>query len=305
MRAVLELIPSVSSIADVQSVGGGCISDARRVSVIDQDGQSRILFVKSNDASFLDNFQCELDGLERLREPEVIGVPQPIAVGVVSDQAYLVTEWIEQTKPSADFFADFGCALADLHRATIGTQIGLDHDNHLGAAPQINSTLINSTLIGSALTSWPEFFAVHRIEYQIRWAADQGLADGQLQRDCQRIAGSMDQILEGRDDATSLLHGDLWSGNYLAGPERRPYIIDPAIYYGCREAEFGMLKLFGSCPDSFYAAYTNRFPLPGGWQRRVGVYVLYHLLNHLNLFGSGYHAQCRQIATEILSEHSS
>ena len=298
MRAVLELVPSVASIHDVQSVGGGYISDARRVSVVDQNGQSRTLFVKLNDACFLDNFQCEWDGLERLGEPGVIAVPRPIAVGAISDQAYLVTEWIEQTEPSGNFFSDFGFALADLHRESIGTRIGLDHDNHLGAAPQINAGFT----INSALSSWPAFFAVHRIEYQIRWAADQGLADGQLQRDCQQICGSIDQILEGRDEATSLLHGDLWSGNYLAGPDRRPYIIDPAIYYGCREAEFGMLRLFGSCPESFYAAYTNRFPLPGGWQRRVGVYVLYHLLNHLNLFGGGYHAQCRQIAAEILSE---
>jgi fructosamine-3-kinase len=268
------------------------------VSVIGQDGQSRTLFVKSNDACFLDNFQCEWEGLTRLGESETIGVPQPIAVGVVSDQAYLVTEWIEQTRQSADFFIDFGRALADLHRATIGTRIGLDRDNHLGAAPQMNTARIDS-----AILSWPEFFALQRIEYQIRWAVDQGLADGQLQRNCQRIADNMDQILDGRDEATSLLHGDLWSGNYLAGPDGQPFIIDPAIYYGCREAEFGMLRLFGSCPDSFYAAYTDRFPLPSGWQRRVGVYVLYHLLNHLNLFGSGYHSQCRQVAAEILASH--
>ncbi len=96
----------------------------------------------------------------------------------------------------------------------------------------------------------------------------------------------------------------LWSGNYLVSdPAARPFIIDPAVYYGCREAEFGMLRLFGSCPDSFYTAYTTSFSLPSGWQRRVNVYVLYHLLNHLNLFGSGYLSQCRQIAAEILSQH--
>jgi fructosamine-3-kinase len=112
----------------------------------------------------------------------------------------------------------------------------------------------------------------------------------------------MDQLLAGRDPQTSLLHGDLWSGNYLCDCEDRPVVIDPAVYYGCREAEFGMLRLFGSCPDDFYESYMETFPLPGGWQHRVSVYVLYHLLNHLNLFGSGYHDQCKRLAAEILRQ---
>jgi len=291
MRAVQNLVRFASKVTDVRSVGGGSISEAYYVSIVDDAGDSRDLFVKSNDASFSDNFQCERDGLVRLSESDTIGVPNPIAVGVVADQAYLITGWIEQSRASNDFFASFGIALADLHQATLGVQIGLDRDNYLGSAKQINSP-------GD---SWSEFFAVHRIEFQLRWAVDQGLADSALQRDCRQIIQSIHQILDGRDDATSLLHGDLWSGNYLCGPGGRPFIIDPAIYYGCREAEFGMLKLFGACPQTFYDSYNERFPLPEGWQRRTGVYVLYHLLNHLNLFGGGYLGQCRSIAAEILS----
>ncbi len=291
-RPLRKLVPTISSITDIQSVGGGCISDAQHVTVRDETIGVRDLFVKSNHASFLDNFECEWDGLVRLNDPGVIGVPDPIAVGVVDGRSYLVTSWIDQHRADKDFFAKFGAALADLHRATLGTQIGLDHDNYLGSAQQINSTQ----------PSWVEFFSINRLEFQLRWAVDQGLAAGSLQRDCGQIIQTMDQILAGRDDATSLLHGDLWSGNYLCGPDSRPVIIDPAVYYGCREAEFGMLKLFGSCPDSFYDAYNDRFSLPSGWQHRVGVYVLYHLLNHLNLFGSGYHSQCCSLATEILSD---
>jgi len=260
--------------------------------MVDVDGTTRSLFVKSNDASFLDNFQCESDGLTRLSEPKIIGVPSPVTVGVVDGRAYLVTNWIDQKRMDDDFFIDFAKSVADLHRATLGNQIGLDRDNFLGAAPQINSP--HST--------WHEFFAVNRIEFQLRWAVDQGLADRAFSQDCQRIIHSMDQILDGGEGATSLLHGDLWSGNYLCDSDGWPVVIDPAIYHGCREAEFGMLRLFGACPDSFYDAYNDRFPLPSGWQRRADVYVLYHLLNHLNLFGSGYHSQCRSLAAQILSK---
>lgn len=292
MRALQELVPFVASVEAVQAVGGGCISDAKCVSIVDDCGNSRTLFVKSNDASFLDNFRCEWDGLVRLGQPNVIGVPMPIAVGIVDEHAYLVTDWIDQRQTGSDFFAQFGKRLADLHRATHGNQIGLDRDNYLGAAKQVNSPT----------KTWCEFVAVNRIEFQLRWAIDHGLADSKLQQDCQRIIRSINKLLEGREESTSLLHGDLWSGNYLCQSDGRPVIIDPAVSYGCREAEFGMLKLFGCCPESFYEAYTGRFPLPSGWQRRVGVYVLYHLLNHLNLFGSGYHSQCRQVAAEILSQ---
>lgn len=260
--------------------------------MVDVDGTARSLFVKSNDASLLDNFQCESDGLTRLSEPKVIGVPVPVAVGVVDREAYLVTNWIDQEPIDNDFFVRLGKSLADLHRVTLGSQIGLNRDNYLGAARQINDPLV----------SWPQFFAVNRIEFQLRWGVDQGLADRSLRRDCQQIIESIDPILDGRDNATSLLHGDLWSGNYLCGPDGRPLVIDPAVFHGCREAEFGMLKLFGSCPKSFYDAYNERFPLPAGWQRRVEVYVLYHLLNHLNLFGRCYLDQCRSLAASILSQ---
>ena len=136
--------------------------------------------------------------------------------------------------------------------------------------------------------------------YQLRWGVDRGGIDGGLRRSLEELIAKLPEILEGRDDETSLLHGDLWSGNYLAAEDGRPVIIDPAIYHGCREAEFGMLRLFGGCPETFYEAYRAAWPLPDGWQRRTNVYVLYHLLNHLNLFGGGYAGSCRETAAEIL-----
>ena len=255
-----------------------------------EDARESHLFVKQNDESFLDNFRCESDGLLQLAATQAIGVPTPVAVGVASGSAWLITEWIEPGTRGRDFFVRFGRDLAALHRSSLGEDIGLAQDNYLGSAPQRNGRC----------DDWVEFVADRRIGEQIRWAQRQGLASSSLRRDCDKIISEMDDLLQGRDPQTSLLHGDLWSGNYLCGADGQPVIIDPAIYRGCREAEFGMLRLFGSCPAGFYDAYEEAFPLPDGCQRRVSVYVLYHLLNHLNLFGSGYLGQSESVAKQIL-----
>lgn len=299
-RALASLVPYVASVGEVTDVGRGCISKAQRVSVCDESDITKTLFVKSNSEAFLSNFQCEWRGIELLSESGMIGVPTPIAVGCAEGRAWLVTQWVQQTPSGTDFFATFGRDLARHHQATLGDRIGLDHDNFLGAAVQVNTPQ----------DSWTEFFAEHRIGYQLRWVQDQNLVDSQLKADCQKIINSMDNLLSGRDSGTSLLHGDLWSGNYLSviddadqkGEQAKTaaVLIDPAVYFGCREAEFGMLQLFGGCSQDFYQAYDAAFPLPGGWQRRVSVYVLYHLLNHLNLFGGGYLSQCQSLASQIL-----
>lgn len=289
-RTLAELVGDVEAVTRVARVDGGCISNAMRVEVVGRDRRPRVLFVKQNDESFAENFECERDGLLRLLKPGVIGVPKPVASGIAHGSAWLVTEWIEQGTRQRDFFARFGRLLAELHRGTAGTEIGLDRDNFLGSARQCNGLH----------KSWADFVAENRIGYQVRWATDQGHADSSLKRDCEQIIDRMDRLLDGRDEATSLLHGDLWSGNYLCDDRGEPVIIDPAVYYGCREAEFGMIRLFGSCPGEFDEAYQDAYPMPDGWQRRVSVYVLYHLLNHLNLFGSGYLSRSQALATEIL-----
>ena len=285
-----ELLPEIEMVIATSPVGGGCISEAMRVVVRNATGDEPTLFVKSNHREMLDNFQCEAAGLRELAAAETVRVPQPIAVGEGGGRALLVTTWIESGRRDAEFFSRFGRQLAALHQATRGTRIGWQRDNYLGTARQPNE----------ARTSWAEFVADQRIGYQLRWAIDQGLADGRLARDGQRIIDRMPELLQGRDEETSLLHGDLWSGNYLCDSSGAVVIVDPAVYYGCREAEFGMLRLFGGCPAEFDQAYQDQWPMPGGWQRRASVYVLYHLLNHLNLFGRGYAGQCRQVAAEIL-----
>ncbi len=293
--AFCQLIDPSIRISEVRSVGGGCISNALKITLASERLGNRRVFAKSNEAGFIENFQSEWDGLNALAAAESIVVPKPIAVGIAAEQAWLITEWME-TRPASDrFFADFGRQLAELHRVTAGNPIGWRSDNFLGSAIQPNT----------ATACWAEFVAENRIGFQLRWAIDQQRVDAKLRRDGEAIVAAMPELLSGRADETSLLHGDLWSGNYLCGATDDhhcgvPVIIDPAVYYGCREAEFGMLKLFGSCPSEFYDAYQSTWPLPDGWQYRINVYVLYHLLNHLNLFGSGYLGQCHRVASEIL-----
>ena len=277
-------------VTDSRGVSGGCISEAREVVATDGDGQSSRWFVKSNEEMFLENFQAEKDGLHRLHQSQAIRVPLPVAVGRVGNRSWMVSEWIGQGHRGRDFFSMFGHALARLHRCTLGNRIGLKRDNFLGATRQSNAPCLD----------WIEFVADRRLGFQIQQAVDRRMADRELIRDCERIVAGLHELLDGRLNQTSLLHGDLWSGNYLCDELGGPVILDPAVYYGCREAEFGMLRLFGSCPPEFYDAYEAAFPFPAGWQRRVNVYVLYHLLNHLNLFGRGYHDQCRTLAAEIL-----
>ncbi|TWT53909.1 Fructosamine kinase [Rubripirellula amarantea] len=277
----------------VVSVGGGCISDAYRVRADDGDW-----FVKSNDVSFEANFQAESEGLRQLaavaERMDGIVVPQPRAVAVVAGASWLVMDWHCRSDQQAESYPAFGRSLARFHRESVGVVIGdamgEGHDNFLGAARQLNAPL----------KDWTEFVAQQRIGFQLRWAVDQGLADRQLVDRCHRVMTEMSSLLSGREQSTSLLHGDLWSGNFFWGESGNTVMIDPAAYRGCREAEFGMLKLFGGCPGEFYEAYDDEFPLADGCWRRVSVYVLYHLLNHLNLFGSGYLDQCRQVAGDIL-----
>lgn len=291
--ALDSLLPQSVDVVDVCAVGGGCISDACCVAIDEQNGDAkseRRLFVKSNVASFLQNFQCEAEGLTQLGNAAAVRVPQAVAVGLAVGKSWLVMDWVDEGPRDESFFSKFGLQLAKLHRETRGEEIGWHCDNYLGSARQLNEPR----------SSWPGFFASQRIDFQLRWAIDQGHSDASLNRDCTQIVRNIDDLLSGREEYTSLLHGDLWSGNYLCDQVGEPVLIDPAVHRGCREAEFGMLNLFGACPDSFYQSYQNAWPMPDGWERRVSVYVLYHLLNHLNLFGGGYLSQCKSVAAEVL-----
>ena len=279
-------------IKEVTSVGGGCISEAYRVQAQHSGDKPREYFVKRNHIRFLKNFECEIAGLSAIEQSDVIRVPKPLAAGVVNEHSWLILQWIHEVPKPSDFFERFGHALAELHRCTMGSEIGWKQNNYIGASEQLNQ----------ATTHWIDFFAQQRIGQQLKMARDSRTLPSDFIKQVDTVVTKMDWILQGSDGNTSLLHGDLWSGNYLCDQLGRPVLIDPAVYRGNREAEFGMLKLFGNCPPAFYDAYHETFPLAEGWEIRCQVYTLYHLLNHLNLFGMGYLRDCQIMCSRILSQ---
>ncbi len=270
----------------ISPVGGGCIAQAGIASFADG---SRV-FVKraaGNPAMF----RCEADGLRELTETGAIRVPMVLAV---SNQA-LVLEFIDSGNRQPDFFANFGRRFARLHEKH-SRACGFSSDNFIGSTPQVNAPLVgdweDTTETGGC--DWPEFFLERRLRYQAELAGQNGHGD-ELPGLLDRGEKNLIEILQPNAEPPSLLHGDLWGGNFMVDEEGQPCLIDPAVYYGHREADLAMTRLFGGFDDSFYSAYDEAWPLNQGWQERLPVYQLYHLLNHLNLFGSAYYARSLQI----------
>ncbi len=268
-----------------RSVGGGCINSAYLL-----EDHSTQYFVKTNRTSSLDMFEAEAEGLVELARARAVRVPQPVCTGTAEDIAYLVLEYLPLASGTKDSAASFGRQLAELHR-TSATHFGWFRDNTIGSTLQINTQN----------DSWVEFWREQRLGYQLSLAARNGYG-GRLQRKGERLLADLDVFFAGQYPRPSLLHGDLWSGNYSVDYEGTPVIYDPATYYGDREAELAMTELFGGFPESFYQAYREAWPLAPGYSVRKTLYNLYHVLNHLNLFGGGYGAQAEQMLDALRSE---
>lgn len=268
---------------NVSALGGGCIADAAVASF----GDGSRVFVKR---ASLDPrmFECEAEGLRALRAADALRVPEVLAV---SEEA-LVMEYIEPGHRKGDFFADFGRGFARLHR-THGEACGFHHDNFIGSTPQCNAPVEGDWIAGEGL-DWPKFFVQRRLRFQVELAAGNGFGH-ELASLLDRGESAIVELLEADPGPPSLLHGDLWGGNFTVDGEGRACLIDPAVYYGHREADLAMTRLFGGFDRAFYGAYEEAWPLAPGWQERLPVYQLYHLLNHLNLFGSSYYGRSRSI----------
>jgi protein-ribulosamine 3-kinase len=251
-------------IDSAKSVSGGCIHRCYRVAI-----QGAHQFLKTNSIEYSDAFAAEADGLAALRSAG-LRAPEPLAHGVAGGQAYLLLEYLD-LKPRGDFAA-LGRMLADAHRKA-GPRFGWRRDNYIGSTPQPNGWR----------DDWAEFWRERRLRPQIELAASKGFEIGPV---------DPGPILQNHKPRPSLLHGDLWSGNAGFTAEG-PVVFDPAVYYGDREADLAMTELFGGFPREFYKAYDDTFPLPDGYERRKHLYNLYHLLNHLNLFGGGYLGQVK------------
>ncbi len=267
---------SGSVISSVNPLSGGCISDAYRISL--DSGES--FFLKLNHDSASDMFVKEAHGLSELQKADCIKIPEVI----LYDNSFLLTEFIAAGIRTRSFFSDFGRRFAELHKYK-GKSFGFFEDNYIGSNPQMNVPA------GKQADDWPSFFFEKRLLFQFKLAEENGFATKELRDGIKGIEKRIDKILDGSDEPPCLLHGDLWSGNFMSDSAGEPCIIDPAVYYGHREADLAMTKLFGGFDRDFYIAYNETFPLKENYGYRENIYKLYHVLNHLNLFGIGYYSQ--------------
>ena len=262
-------------------VGGGDISSAWRVKT-----EGNAVFLKTGPASQLDMFLAEADGLKELEKADAIRVPKVLGCVCSGEESLLALEWIDFELASDSSEWMLGRNLAMLHRFT-AEQFGWRRDNTIGRTPQHNPWS----------DDWVEFFKVHRIGYQLQLAEQNGF-NGQIQTMGTRLLDGIGRFFSGYWPEASLLHGDLWGGNWAAS-DGVPVIFDPAVYYGDRETDIAMTRLFGGFGAAFYEAYEDAWPMAEGYAERQRLYQLYHVLNHLNLFGTAYLGRAESLLREL------
>lgn len=282
-RAIREATGNTFRITDSRAVNGGDTHRALSVS-----GGGTRYFVKHGPADSHEMFEAEADGLAALAETGAVRVPAVIALGADEDGACLILEHLDLTPlGSAEDGARMGEAVAELHQH-IGEHFGWPRDNFIGRSPQDNTPGDN----------WALFFAQHRLAPQLARAKANGF-DGELQRHGRRVIERLAGLFLDYRPQPSLLHGDLWHGNAAMTPDGQPALFDPAVYRGDRESDLAMAELFGGFQPAFYSTYRQAWPLNDGFETRKPLYALYHVLNHLNLFGRSYLREAERLVTKL------
>lgn len=288
-EAIQDLYGSVQ-IVRRRSVAGGDINAAF---VLELSDGSKV-FMKQNHRNRRSFFEKEIHGLQAIRETKTLSVPDVYGIGTDTDHAFLLMEYIEPQTQTDRYWEAFATSLAAMHKADTscfvpGGTYGFFEDNYIGAGIQINAPC----------DSWIEFFRTYRLLPQWKRAAHY-FQTSQQQR--------MEYLLEHLDaylvepSHPSLLHGDLWAGNFMTGADGKAWLIDPACYVGCHEADLAMTELFGGYPSAFYKAYFEVYGGDAGYPMRKDLYNLYHLLNHLNLFGPSYQYSVLQIINKYTKQ---
>jgi fructosamine-3-kinase len=269
----------------LKSVGGGSINTAYKLSA-----NAYHYFIKLNQSHLVDMFEAEARGLEEMRALNCVRIPEVICFGVADGHSYIVLEYIELGSLRGQAAKLLGTQLAQLHNHT-QPFFGWHINNTIGSTPQYNNHDHD----------WLSFWQQQRLTKQLNFAAKNGFL-GRLQDRGQLLVEKTPYFFENYSPEPALLHGDLWSGNAAADPQGNPVIFDPACYYGDREADIAMTELFGGFGNDFYTAYRAHYPLDSGYKTRKTLYNLYHILNHLNLFGGGYLGQSESMIDQLLAE---
>lgn len=269
----------------LKSVAGGSINTAYQLSA-----SGHHYFIKLNQIHLIDMFEAEARGLEEMRALNCVRIPEVICFGQADGHSYIALEYIELGSLRGQAGRLLGTQLAQLHSHTQAF-FGWHIDNTIGSTPQHNDRA----------DDWLSFWQQQRLTKQLQFAANNGFS-GRLQDRGQQLIEQLSVFFDGYSPAPSLLHGDLWSGNAAADPQGNPVIFDPACYYGDRETDIAMTELFGGFGSDFYAAYQAEYALDPTYQTRKTLYNLYHILNHLNLFGGGYLSQSENMIDQLLAE---
>lgn len=269
----------------LNTLGGGSINDAYQLQSAQQS-----YFIKLNQPQRLTMFEAEALGLQEMRALNCIRIPEVICHGQTTKQSYLVLEYIELGSLRGQASQKLGTQLAQLHRHR-QPFFGWKMNNTIGSTPQYNDREHD----------WPSFWQHQRLGQQLKFAAKNGFG-ARLQDKGQLLLENIHLFFETYTPIPALLHGDLWGGNAGADPQGNPVIFDPACYYGDRETDIAMTELFGGFGADFFAAYQAEYPLDPGYKTRKTLYNLYHILNHVNLFGSGYLGQAEGMLSQLLAE---
>lgn len=280
IQALLQ--PHIGDITSITPVSGGDINEAYRI-----ETPEGVWFLKMHANAPRHLFTEERKGLEALYAASTsLRIPQvrKVGEGDMERPAWLLLEWIEPGEPDEQTAEPLGRGLAAIHRRTAST-FGWDTDNFIGLLPQLNTPSHH----------WPLFWRDCRLLPQYRLAEKRHLLPPGRQRRMERLLERLNEWLDTPDAVPSLLHGDLWSGNWFSDTHRRPCLVDPASYFGHREVDLAMTQLFGGFPPRFYDAYRESYPLDPGYEERRPLYQLYYLWVHLNLFGEGYGASVDRI----------
>lgn len=273
MRQLISHIETVlgSKIDYYQPVSGGDINEAFLLKT-----DSRYYFMKMNSSvSAFSMLEAECFGLKEISKSKTISMPEIVKLGQFESHAYLILEFIESGRGTSDQFSTFGEQLAKLHDCS-HSNYGWESDNFIGSLPQSNTST----------KSWPEFYVQQRLIPQLNLAKEnRSLSESEIPLE----SALMDTVEKLCNDVKpSLLHGDLWSGNFIIDKTGTPILIDPAVYYGDRMVDIAMSKLFGGFQEKFYDTYYFNSPKINNKKEKIDLYQLYYLLVHLNLFGSSY-----------------
>ena len=262
---------SFASVSVAGPVSGGSIHQAYKLKASSGD-----YFIKCSEAgNYPGIFMTESSGLEALRKTNTVKIPYIIAIGEVDGVAYLLMDYLEAGKRSSNYFKQLGVDLAMLHRNQ-NDSFGWNEDNYIGSLPQQNNFMLNGI----------DFLIELRYKSLVEMALKNKIISHKEAKLFDDLYRRLSNLVP--DEPASLLHGDLWNGNVITGPDGKAWLIDPAVYYGHRETDIAMTKLFGGFDDDFYDSYNETFPLQPDWENRIQLFQLYPLLVHLILFGRSY-----------------